>query len=126
VRQGVPGITTAAGLELGEMYEGICVDLIEAPHPPEFTPEERAVYHEELLKEVLPLLDEAVYVYEKNLGVANRLGASNRFVDATQRRLGELRGLLADARPDKPGTMAAIRTFLRLKPTERLREGTPQ
>lgn len=120
VRQGVPGITTAAGLELGAMYEGICEDLIKAPHPPEFHAEEVAVYHEELLKEVLPLLDEAVYVYEKNLGVAARLGASNRFVDATQRRLAELRGLLADTRPDKPGAMDAIRQFLALKPTNGL------
>ncbi len=62
----------------------------------------------------------AVYVYEKNLGAATRLGASNRYVDATQRRLGELRALLAETTPDKIGSIAAIRRFLAMKPTDRL------
>ena len=119
IRQGVPGITSAAGLELGEMYEGICEDLIEAPYPPEFTAEEVAVYYEELMKEALPLLDEAVYVYQQNLGVAARLGASNRFVDETRRRLGELKGLLQAIDRQAPDALDAIRRFLALKPTDR-------
>ncbi len=120
IRQGVPGITSAAGLELGEMYEGICEDLLEAPYPAEFTAEEVAVYYEELMKEALPLLDEAVYVYEQNLGVAARLGASNRFVDETRRRLGELKGLLQAIDRQAPDALEAIRRFLALKPTDRL------
>jgi len=94
VRIGVPAMTTAAGLELGQMYEDFCIDFVEAPIPADLSGEEVDVYYELLLKEVRPLLEEALHVYEKNLQVAERLGASNAWVQSTRARLEELRKTL--------------------------------
>ena len=89
----VQQVRTEVPLTHAQRLRGACNQAFRAgvaDGNPEFTAEEVAVYYEELMKEALPLLDEAVYVYQQNLGVAARLGASNRFVDETRRRLGEL------------------------------------
>ena len=113
VRIGEVSMTTAAGLELGQMYEDFCRAFVEAPIPDTLSGEEVGVYYELLQREVRPLLEEALHVYEKNLDVARRLGASNGWVDSTRRRLEALREVLREARG-----IEDLKRFLGVPPEE--------
>ena len=98
MRIGVPAMTTAAGLELGEMYEELCRDLLDAPIPARLSAKEQRVYHELLEKELRPLVERTIEVYQRNLGAAGRLGVSDVWVESTKGRLQALHEALGAER----------------------------
>jgi len=120
VRIGVAATTTASGMELGQMYEDFCRDFVEAPIPPDLAQEEIDVYYELLLKEVRPLLGQAIYVYEKSLGVAERLGAANDFVESSRGRLEALKKALSEEQG-----LDDLREFLGVPPPAAPAKGAP-
>ncbi|MCA9538501.1 MAG: tetratricopeptide repeat protein [Myxococcales bacterium] len=85
---------TAAGLKLGELYEQFYRDVLQAEVPTEFTEATRRFYTIELRKQLQPLLEQSLTIYEKNITMSERLGAANEWVSETDRRLTRLRSLI--------------------------------
>ena len=88
-----PYWATAAGMKLGELYNNYR-DVLSAEIPNSMGGEERSVYFGELRKQLLPLLKQSVSIYERNITMGLRLGASNRWVQETEQRLKTLRRLI--------------------------------
>ena len=105
IRLRIAELVTAAGLQIGTLYEEFYQGLVEAPVPPELTSEEVEVYFEELLKVIRPLVEQAIHVYERNLLYAERFGVGNEWVQETEDRLERLRRFLEGAKEVQPGTV---------------------
>jgi tetratricopeptide (TPR) repeat protein len=85
---------TASGLRLGTLYEGFYRDVLSADVPADFDKQTRAYYLYELRKELLPLLEQSLAIYEKNITMSERIGARNEWVDETESRVAKLRSLI--------------------------------
>lgn len=85
---------TAAGLKLGELYEDFYTDILSAEVPRDFDRTTKAYYFVELRKKLVPLLEKSLWIYEKNVTMSTRFGASNEWVAETERRLDRLRSLI--------------------------------
>ena len=87
----------AAGFRLGAMYEDFYVDMVEAEYPAELNEQEVALYYGELKKNILPLVQRAVEIYERNLAQSERAGShGSEWAQKTQKHLEHLRGLLRE------------------------------
>lgn len=94
---------TASGLKLGELYEGFYRDVLSAEVPADFDKATRAYYLFELRKELLPLLEQSLAIYEKNITMSERIGARNEWVEETESRVAKLRSLIeASQRAKEP------------------------
>jgi tetratricopeptide (TPR) repeat protein len=105
--------SSAAGLRIGLLYEDFYDDLMEAPVPAELNEEEVTVYFEELRKTIRPLVERAIYVYERNIRLAEGLGDGNQVLVETQERLDRLHEFIGEAKPDEqppPGEPASEAT----------------
>jgi hypothetical protein len=92
---------TAAGLKLGELYEGFYRDVLTAEVPDDFDKQTRAYYLYELRKELLPLLEQSLAIYEKNITMSERIGARNEWVEETESRVAKLRSLIEESQRAK-------------------------
>ena len=95
---------TAAGLKLGELYEQFYDDVLGAEVPDDFDEQTRKFYVLELRKQLQPLLEHSLSIYEKNMSMSARLGADNEWVVETERRLTKLRTLIAETQGLDPAT----------------------
>lgn len=95
---------TAAGLRLGELYEQFYRDVLSAEVPADFDTTTKAFYLYELRKALTPLLEKSLTIYEKNITMSERIGASNEWVQETEARLGRLRDLIQEnhSAPEPP------------------------
>jgi tetratricopeptide (TPR) repeat protein len=86
---------TAAGLRLGEIYEQFYRDVLsaEAPH---LSKKERTYYQTELRRQLHPLLEESLTIYETNITMSQRIGAENEWVKETEVRVQRLRALIEE------------------------------
>ncbi|WP_224243918.1 tetratricopeptide repeat protein [Hyalangium gracile] len=92
---------TAAGAQIGAMYENLYEHMVHTPAPPELDAEEAQVYRQELRKKIRVLLTKSINIYERTLEAAERIGSQNAFVDRTRESLRKVRELLlADADPE--------------------------
>jgi tetratricopeptide (TPR) repeat protein len=94
---------TAAGAQIGAMYENLYDHMVHTPAPSELNAEEAQVYRQELRKKIRVLLTKSINIYERTLEAAERIGSQNAFVDRTRESLRKVRELLladADADPD--------------------------
>lgn len=87
---------TAAGLKLGELYEQFYTDVLAAEVPDDFDEDTKHFYVVELKKQLQPLLEQSVTIYEKNVQMSLRMGAENEWVTETELRLRLLRGLIEE------------------------------
>ena len=87
---------TAAGLQLGALYEQFYLDILKAEFPADFNADTREVYFLELKKYLQPLLKQSVAIYERSMTMSSRLGASNHWVKETEMRLNKLRALIEE------------------------------
>ncbi len=85
---------TAAGLKLGELYEEFYRDVLAAEIPDDFDENTKRFYFVELKKQLQPLLEQSVAIYEKNITMSKRIGAENEWVSETEKRLMQLRDLI--------------------------------
>jgi len=93
---------TAAGTRIGGMYENLYQHMISSPAPRELNGEEAEVYRQELRKKIRVLVTKAINIYERTLETAERIGASNPFVEKTRESLKKMKELLlADAKRDE-------------------------
>lgn len=89
---------TAAGAQIGQMYENLYENMVNSPAPSELNAEEAKVYRQELRKKIRVLLTKSINIYERTLEAAERIGSQNTFVDRTRESLRKVKEwLLADA-----------------------------
>ncbi|WP_224366946.1 tetratricopeptide repeat protein [Hyalangium versicolor] len=89
---------TAAGAQIGAMYENLYDHMVHTQAPPELNAEEAQVYRQELRKKIRVLLTKSINIYERTLEAAERIGSQSAFVDRTRESLRKVRELLlADA-----------------------------
>lgn len=99
---------TAAGLKLGELYEDFYTDILSAEVPPDFDKATKKFYFVELRKKLVPLLEQSLTIYEKNITMSERMGAQNEWVKETETRLDRLRSLIdATHREDAEAALSA-------------------
>ena len=91
IRIGNPDWTIAAGYRIGELYDELYTQMVEAPLPAGLDGEEQAAYREELRKRVRVLVQKAIAIYERTLSTAQRAGVTNRFVERTQASLDRMK-----------------------------------
>jgi tetratricopeptide (TPR) repeat protein len=85
---------SAAGYQLGHMFGEFYDAVMYAPVPTWLDDRQRAIYYEELKKQLRPVIDKAVWVFDKNLETARRLGYESPFIERTQAKLGHLQAML--------------------------------
>jgi tetratricopeptide (TPR) repeat protein len=85
---------SAAGYQLGSMFEEFYDAIMYAPVPDWLDEAERRIYYLELEEQLSPVIDKAVWVFEKNLETARKFGYDNEFVERTQAQLGQLQGIV--------------------------------
>lgn len=92
---------TAAGTQIGGLYQDMYQQISDSRAPSELNEEEARVYRQELRKRVRVLLTKAITVYESTLAAAERLGSSGPFVERARENLERMKQLLlADATED--------------------------
>ncbi len=93
---------TAAGAQIGGLYENLYDHMMHAPAPSELSKDEGLVYLQELRKKIRILITKAITVYERTLEAAERIGASSPFVEKTRDSLKRMKEmLLADAKEEE-------------------------
>ncbi len=93
---------TAAGSQIGALYENLYDHMVASPAPKELNPEETDVYRQELRKKIRVLITKAINIYERTLEAAERIGASSPFVEKTKQSLQKMKDLLvADAQREE-------------------------
>ncbi|MFY2561784.1 tetratricopeptide repeat protein [Corallococcus terminator] len=89
---------TAAGAQIGALYEDLYAQMVSSPAPSELNAEESIVYRQELRKKIRVLLTKSINIYERTLETAERIGSQSAFVDRTRESLAKVKALLlADA-----------------------------
>lgn len=96
VKAQVKGYSSHAGERLGALYAGLYDDLISAEKPPDLTPQEVAIYYEELIIRITPVLKNAISIYEKSLKLGRRLGEETAWLDTVNQQKERLENLLRD------------------------------
>ena len=95
IRVGHPEWATAGGYRIGELYQNLYEHIAEAKPPADLNEEEADVYREELRNRVRVLVTKAIDAYEQTLAAAERVGATNPFVQQTRVQLEKMKTLLA-------------------------------
>ena len=85
---------SAAGFQLGSLFEEFYDAMMHAPVPDWLDDKQRQVYYEELKNQLRPVVNKAIWVFEKNLATARRLGYESAFTAQTEAKLGELQAIL--------------------------------
>lgn len=85
---------SAAGYQLGSLFEEFYDAMMYAPVPDWLDERQRQVYYEELKSQLRPVVNKAIWVFEKNLATARRLGYESEFIARTEAKLSELQAVL--------------------------------
>ncbi|MBC8070081.1 MAG: hypothetical protein IAG13_17230, partial [Deltaproteobacteria bacterium] len=91
---------SAAGFQLGNLFGEFYDAMMYAPVPEWLDQRQRVIYYEELKQQIRPVVDKAVWVLEKNLETARKLGYESEFVARTEAELSHLQSALDS---DEPG-----------------------
>jgi tetratricopeptide (TPR) repeat protein len=94
---------SAAGFQLGSLFEEFHDAIMYAPVPDWLDESQRRTYYLELEERLRPVIDKAVWVFEKNLETARKFGYDNQFIEQTEAALAHLQAvLLARGDPGEP------------------------
>jgi tetratricopeptide (TPR) repeat protein len=121
IKYGNPRWASAAGFQVGSLYEELYDAFMTAPIPAGLDDEGRDVYREELRKKIRVLLEKSVRWYRENLLMVERLGVDTDWAQKTKVAYAKLMRMLdpgnktdpvlpggADGKqPEAPGTPAA-------------------
>jgi TolA-binding protein len=94
IRFGNPGWASAAGFQVGSLYEELYDSFMNAPVPPELKGEAREVYLAELHKKIRVLLEKSVKWYRENLLMVERLGVNTDWAEKSKLAYAKLVRLL--------------------------------
>lgn len=80
---------------IGEMYQAMYKDMLDAPIPTTLTAEEKPLYQSLLKKRIRILLDKAIYAFENNLRAAESFGMQqDETIEKTRKQLVALRQVI--------------------------------
>jgi tetratricopeptide (TPR) repeat protein len=105
IKYGNPAWASAAGFQVGSLYEELYDSFMQAPVPPNLEAEALSVYRDELHKKIRVLLEKSVRWYRENLLMVERLGvdtdwaAKSKLAYAKLMRLLDPNAPLADPMP---------------------------
>ncbi len=101
IRMGNDRWAVASGFRIGELYDALRSDLLDAPLPPGLDDEHAQAYRAELRRRVRVLAAKAITAYEQTLARAARSSVDDlRFLSDAQGSLDRLKAAIAeDARP---------------------------
>jgi tetratricopeptide (TPR) repeat protein len=85
---------SAAGYQLGTLFEEFYDAVMYAPVPEWLDEAQRRTYYEELKNQLRPVVNKAIWVFEKNLETARKLGYDSEFVARTEAKLSDLQAVL--------------------------------
>jgi TolA-binding protein len=116
IKYGNPAWASAAGFQVGSLYEELYDAFMHAPIPPELRGEARDVYQEELHKKIRVLLEKSMRWQRENLLMIERLGVDTDWAQKSKLAYAKLVKLLEPKIPGAPAEPA--------EPAE-VRERTP-
>jgi tetratricopeptide (TPR) repeat protein len=93
----------AAGARVGELYEELHRELLDAPLPPGLDDEGAAAYREALRERLRVLVAKAIQAYQETLAVARRAGVESDFVPRVEAGLERMRRVLDESEPGSDG-----------------------
>ena len=85
---------SAAGYQLGALFEEFYDAMMHAPVPEWLDANQRQAYYETLKSQLRPVVNKAIWVFETNLETARKLGYDSEFVAKTEAKLSELQSVL--------------------------------
>jgi outer membrane protein assembly factor BamD (BamD/ComL family) len=100
IKYGNPAWASAAGFQVGSLYEQLYDSFMRAPVPPELQGEAREVYQEELHKKIRVLLEKSMRWQRENLLMIERLGVNTDWAEKSKLAYAKLIKLLE---PKIPG-----------------------
>jgi len=110
IKYGNPRWASAAGFQVGSLYEELYDAFMAAPIPPGLDDEGREVYREELRKKIRVLLEKSVRWYRENLLMVERLGVDTDWAQKSKVAYAKLLRILDPSiKPDEmqiPGPSA--------------------
>jgi len=101
IKYGNPAWASAAGFQVGSLYEQLYDAFMHAPIPAELRGEAREVYQEELHKKIRVLLEKSMRWQRENLLMIERLGVNTDWAEKSKLAYAKLLKLLE---PNIPGT----------------------
>jgi tetratricopeptide (TPR) repeat protein len=97
IKYGNPRWASAAGFQVGSLYEELYEAFIHAPVPPQLGTEAKKVYLEELHKKIRILLEKSLRWHRENLLMVERLGVDTEWAEKTKLSYNKLLKLLDPA-----------------------------
>jgi len=85
---------TAAGSQIGALYQNLYEHMTHAPAPRELTAEQADIYRQEVRKKIRVLISKAINIYERTLEAAERIGSVGPFIERTRESLEKMKALL--------------------------------
>lgn len=110
IKFGNPAWASAAGFQVGSLYEELYDAFVNVPIPPELDAEGRAIYIEELHRKIRILLEKSLRWQRENLLMIERLGVSTEWAEKSKLAYGKLLRLLEPNSPSE--TQAPIERSL--------------
>jgi TolA-binding protein len=107
IKYGNPAWASAAGFQVGSLYEELYDSFMRAPIPPELKGEAREVYQEELHKKIRVLLEKSMRWQRENLLMIERLGVNTDWAEKSKLAYAKLLKLLAPKIPGEPADLSA-------------------
>jgi TolA-binding protein len=84
IKFGNPGWASAAGFQVGSLYEELYDSFMNVPIPPELNAEARLIYQEELHKKIRILLEKSLRWQRENLLMIERLGVKTDWAEKSK------------------------------------------
>jgi TolA-binding protein len=100
IKYGNPGWASAAGFQVGSLYEELYDAFMQVPIPPELDAEARGVYVEELHKRIRILLEKSLRWQRENLLMIERLGVNTDWAEKSRLAYAKLLRLLEPELPN--------------------------
>jgi tetratricopeptide (TPR) repeat protein len=94
IKFGNPAWASAAGFQVGSLYEELYDAFMNVPIPPELNAEAREVYQEELHKKIRILLEKSMRWQRENLLMVERLGVATDWAEKSKLAYAKLLRLL--------------------------------
>lgn len=101
IKFGNPAWASAAGFQVGSLYEELYDAFMSVPVPPQLDAEARQVYQEELHKKIRILLEKSMRWQRENLLMIERLGVTSDWAEKSRLAYAKLMRLLDPSLPSE-------------------------
>jgi len=105
IKFGNPAWASAAGFQVGSLYEELYDAFLSVPIPPELDKEAQVVYREELFKKIRILLEKSLRWQRENLLMIERLGVTTEWAEKSRLAYTKLQRLLDPKLPNEGDEM---------------------